>query len=101
MLNLHVAHGVNVYENTRIKQFTEDKIIFKDDYQLPSDTVLLFPNTKVPNTEFAEASESSFEFDSTGRIKADFNQRTEVKRVFAAGSCAATFYQTNGVSHHA
>jgi len=50
VLNLHVEKGVNIYENARIKHFTADSLQFKDNLNIPSDTVLLFPNINVPNT---------------------------------------------------
>lgn len=43
-----------------------------------------------------EKSNPSFEFDRRGKVKVDFNQRTDLKRVFAAGSCAATYFNVNG-----
>ena len=41
-------------------------------------------------------SDKDFEFDSQGRMLADYNQRSEIKRVFAAGTCAATQYHFSG-----
>ncbi|CAD8050095.1 unnamed protein product [Paramecium sonneborni] len=99
VLDLHVEKGINVYENIKIKKIEKDSIIFKGKKKLKSDAVILFPSTVAPKTEFAEVSDHQFEFDTAGRVKVDYFQRTDIKRIFAAGSCAHTYYYTNGTGH--
>jgi len=67
---------------------------FDDGNELPADLVLMFHNNFMANTEFLGESEpiDQIDFDNKSRIRVDFHQRTDYKRIFAAGDGAATLY---------
>lgn len=59
--------------------------------------VIYFPNNYIANTEWLTEGENveNLEFDAGGRLKTDFHQRSDHKRIFAAGdSSSAIFFST-------
>ena len=66
--------------------------------KVKTDLVLYFPNNYLANTEWVVEGENTdnLEFDDHGKIKTDYNQRTDHKRIFAAGDCTSSLFFTDG-----
>ena len=66
--------------------------------KINTDMVLYFPNNFMGNTEWLSEGEciENLEFDNYGRVKTDYHQRSDHKRIFAAGDCSASIYFAHG-----
>lgn len=118
ILKIHKENNVKCITHALIKEIkqkkNESEIIFRDGVivyiymmqtKVSADTLLMFPNTTVANTQFLQEYYENIDYDQVGRIKVDILQRSgncnfhytiEVKRIFAAGRCATTSYFVNG-----
>ncbi|KRX10397.1 Rieske [2Fe-2S] iron-sulfur domain [Pseudocohnilembus persalinus] len=70
-----------------------EKIKFENGLEINTDVVLMFPNNRIGNTEWIDESNmDQFDYDEFGKMKTNYNMRSDYKRIFATGECANTQY---------
>jgi len=105
LIDLHKKNGVNFNFEGEIERFNQDpkvkevkEVVFKNGKKLKTDLVLYFPNNYLANTEWMVEGDNtdSLEFNEMAKVKTDFHQRTDHKRIFAGGDCASSLYFSDG-----